>query len=461
MTHATAGTARIDITPDWPVMLAGFGQRTTPCTGIHDNIFAKALFLSNGEQRLLIVTADLICIPAPLGRAVIAEIGRRTGLSPDQICVCASHTHSAPAPADANDGAIGVTRFVAFLTAALVAVGTQAIEDARPCRVRSGVGAVDLFLNRRTRGDPNIVDRRVAVFAADDAHSGKGIAVLFGVGCHPVTMGWDNMQISADFPGQAQRAIEAQLPGVNALFFNTTEGNVIPRTSPNLDALDPRGYFGGGFTNSVHIGSAIADEVVRVARASTPRDDLLLVSQRMDLQIMPNNSGLDMATAATKLADGTRTLRKFLGEHFEQTVAPAQLWSVASKRVVESNLPEADMRQLMIACCLYLGLSQRVKRGAPPRPVDVPIMVMRINDLELLALPGEVLVEVGEEWSRRVGSDSAFIIGLANAHLRYLPRAEHFAEALADVRYETVTAGLEPNGIEIALDAATQLRASL
>jgi hypothetical protein len=451
----------MDITPSWPVMLAGFGQRTTPCTGIHDNIFAKALFLSNASHRLVLITADLICIPAPLGRAVVGELSRRTGIAPEQICVCASHTHSAPAPADANDGATGVARFVAFLTEALVDVGAKAVANAKPCRVRSGVGDVDLFLNRRTRGDPNIVDRRVAVFAADDAQSGEPIAVLFGVGCHPVTMGWDNMRISADFPGQAQRVIEARLPGVNALFFNTTEGNVIPATSPNLDALDPRGYCGGGFENSMKIGTDIAAEVVRVVRASTARDDLSLFSKRIDLQVMPNNGGLDTATTIARLADGTRTLQQFLGEHFEQTVAPAQLWSVASRRVIDDNLPEADMRRLMIACCLYLGLSQRLKRGASPRPVDVPIMVMRINELELLALPGEVLVEVGQEWCRRVGSDSAFIVGLANAHLRYLPRATHFAEALADVRYETVTAGLEPNGVEIALDAATQLRASL
>ena len=89
------------------------------------------------------------------------------------------------------------------------------------------------------------------------------------------------------------------------------------------------------------------------------------------------------------------------------------------------------------------------------------MQVMRINEMALLALPGEVLVEVGEEWSRRVGSNSAFIVGLANAHLRYLPRAAHFAEPHADLRYETVTAGLEPTGIETALDAAIELHAAL
>jgi hypothetical protein len=460
MKQVIAGTARLDITPDWPVMLAGFGQRTSASIGIHDRIFAKALYLSSGDDRLLIITTDLLCIPAALARAVVARLAPLTGLVAQQICVCASHTHSAPLPVDAGDGAIGIARYAPFLQNALADVGAAAIACARPSRLRSGAGEVDLFLNRRTRGNPNIVDARVPVLAVDDSATGAPVAVLFGVGCHPVTMGWDNMQISADFPGCAQRAIEAALPGVNALFFNTTEGNVIPRTSPNLDALDPRGYCGGGFENSVRIGEAIAGEVLRARDASPPREALSLHSQRSELQIMPNTGGLDAVAAANRLAEARATLREFLGNDFEASVAPAQLWSVASRHVIERELTEPEMRRLMVGCCLYLGLSQRAKRGVAPKPVEVPFMVIRINDLELLALPGEVLVEVGQEWSRRTASRSAFVVGLANAHLRYLPLAAHFAEPLSDLRYETVTAGLEPNGIERVLDAAMQMRAA-
>jgi hypothetical protein len=460
-TQPSAGTARSNITPDWPVMLAGFGQRTTPSSGINDPIFAKALYLVSGANALLIVTADLLCIPAPLGRAVISAVAAQTGLAPEQVCVCASHTHSAPMPVDAHDGATGIERYAVFVERSLIDVAVAARAAARPCRLRSGVGHTDVFLNRRTRGNPNVVDPRVAVLAVDAAETGAPIAVLFGVGCHPVTMGWDNMRISGDFPGHAQQRIEAALPGVNALFFNTTEGNVIPRTSPNLDALDPRGYCGGGYADTVAIGAAIAAEVLRVRDESPTVDRLALDARRSDLRILPNNAALDAPTAAARLAEARGTLQEFLGVDFEAAVPPSRLWSAASQRVIDADLSEADMRRLMIACCFYLGLRQRLERGASPRPVEVPVQVMRINDFELLALPGEVLVEVGQEWSRRAGSTTAFIVGLANAHLRYLPSAAHFDEAQASVRYETVTAGLEPNGVEQALDAAVQLRSAM
>ena len=39
---------------------------------------------------------------------------------------------------------------------------------------------------------------------------------------------------------------------------------------------------------------------------------------------------------------------------------------------------------------------------------------------------GEPLVEVGLVWSALTGHDDSYVVGLANAHLRYLPLAEHF-----------------------------------
>ena len=56
---ALSGTTRVDITPDKPIMMAGFGQRTKPCTGVHDPIFGKAVYSQNDEERLLFIAAEL------------------------------------------------------------------------------------------------------------------------------------------------------------------------------------------------------------------------------------------------------------------------------------------------------------------------------------------------------------------------------------------------------------------
>ena len=63
----------------------------------------------------------------------------------------------------------------------------------------------------------------------------------------------------------------------------------------------------------------------------------------------------------------------------------------------------------------------------------------------------------GQRWSALTGSTQAFIVGLANGHHRYLPMPAHFDEPDAALHYETVTAGLAPNAMRLALDAATEM----
>lgn len=449
-----AGPARVDITPTSPVMQGGFGQRTTPHERILDRLHTKALYLRSGDEELLLVTADLIAMPSQIAEPVTAALVARTGLTPRQICLCTSHTHSGPVPYDGGVG-VGVADYTSRLLEALVEVGVSARERATPSHIGSGVGAVDVFFNRRTRGQPNHVDPRVAVLTVHDATDGRVTGVLFGVGCHPVTLGWDNMAISGDFPGVAQRSIEAAL-GADALFFNSTEGNVIPVTSPNRNSLDPRGYVGGTYADTGRIGETIAAEVVRVVSTIVPSADVQLESQRRDIKVSPRNAEFDPVASQARLDAATAVLEEILGSDFEAR-AQGFLWALASRHVMITDCSEKAMRRLMIAVCEYLGLRARVAHGRSLRDVTLTVQTIRVGDLHLLALPGEVLVEVGDEWSALTGSAQAFIVGLANGHHRYLPMPAHFDEPDAALHYETVTAGLAPNAMRLALDAASEM----
>lgn len=453
-----AGVSSIDITPSWPVLQGGFGQRTVASDGVLDPVTAKALYVHTGHDAILLITADLIATPKQIAEPVVAALSAALGLEQRQICICASHTHSGPLPFGPAD-APGVAAYTALLIDALVRVGCDAAERTVECAIGSGVGTVDVFFNRRTRGQPNLVDPRVGVVVVTPVGGDDPLAVLFGVGCHPVTLGWDNLSISGDFPGVAQRAVEAELAGTTALFFNSTEANVIPITSPDRDALDPRGYCGGDVGDTITIGRAIADEVCRVAATVDTRVDVGVGADRRDIVVQANNAAFDLDTAQRRLDAARSVLASDLGGDFAER-AGGYLWALASKHVVETDCSETDMRRIMIACCEYLGLSARVARGSALDPVTVPIQVLRIGDVELLALPGEPLVEVGQEWAQRTGSDRAFVVGLANAHHRYLPLLRHFDMADAAVQYDTVTAGLEPTAVDRLLaEAASMLQA--
>ncbi len=222
-----------------------------------------------------------------------------------------------------------------------------------------------------------------------DAGDDRVTAVLFGVGCHPVTLGWDNMAISGDFPGVAQRHVEAALGLDNALFFNSTEGNVIPATSPNRNSLDPRGYVDGTYADTERIGATIATEVVRVVSTITPSATVSLGSARRDLFVAPKNAGFDRESAQERLARATSVIEAVLGADFAER-AQGYVWALA-----------------------------------------------------------------------RTDNAQSFVIGLADAHHRNLPMPSHFHEPDAGLHYETVTAGLEPNAMELALDTGMSLLAGL
>jgi hypothetical protein len=458
-----AGSATVDITPDWPVMLGGFGQRTEPAEVAHDPVEATGLWLSHGAGHLLLIAADLIAMPGPVADEVAARIADATGVDPASICLTATHTHSAPVPFDPSGTAVGVGRFQAMLVERLVECGVAAVGAARPSQLSTAIGRAGFLYNRCTRGAAGSTDDRVVVAVIDDASTGRPVSVLFGVGCHPVTLGWDSNEISADYPGLARRLLRTRLGVRHALFVNGTEGDVIPRTSPNLDSLDPRGYAGGSWDDTLGIAGELADAVVAAVAEARRFDDMpqSVGAARTELRCEVNTGGIAAPDVAGLLADATRTLRSVMGDAVD-TVPPGRMWAAASQAVIEHDLPEEEMRALMIACCRFLGLSARAARATGAPPAAVPVQALRIGDLAMLAVPGEALTEVGEAWRARVGNDShGFVVSLANGHLRYLPRAASFARPDAATRYETVTAGLAPDGVERILDAGVELLVSI
>src|SRR5688572_977949 len=68
------GVAAIDITPDEPIRLTGYGSRTAPTSDIRQRLRAKALAFGGGRTRpSILITSDLIGVP----RHVTAEVARR------------------------------------------------------------------------------------------------------------------------------------------------------------------------------------------------------------------------------------------------------------------------------------------------------------------------------------------------------------------------------------------------
>ncbi len=67
--------------------------------------------------------------------------------------------------------------------------------------------------------------------------------------------------------------------------------------------------------------------------------------------------------------------------------------------------------------------------------ITTEIQVLRLGDIYLLGLPGEILVEVGLEIKRRAGVEKLFVISLSNDTIGYVCHSQAYEEG----GYESVS----------------------
>jgi neutral ceramidase len=88
------GWAKVNMTPDSPIPMAGYGKRKgASYIDVHDSVFVRTIFIENNGNKVAIVSADLLIIPPTVSRIVKSRLAE-VGLNEDQIYYGATHSHS-------------------------------------------------------------------------------------------------------------------------------------------------------------------------------------------------------------------------------------------------------------------------------------------------------------------------------------------------------------------------------
>ena len=219
-----AGVASIEITPQRALPLGGYGGRKgKPLVGVHDPIFAKALWLETPDARVCLVTTDLI--------GSTREI--RDLIKPDDadVILAASHTHSGPGALARGVWQLAMGKyddaFYKELTGKLKTVVGRARAARRPARLAFASGSVpELCRNRRSDDGPTDPELNVLLVANG---TGRPMAVLANYTAHGTVLSDKNFLVSGDWPGAFQRALEDDLR-VPALYTNGAVGDIAPRS---------------------------------------------------------------------------------------------------------------------------------------------------------------------------------------------------------------------------------------
>lgn len=287
------GVAKIDITPDFPVSLAGFKERKGHHIGVGDRLHARIFCFEAADacgvrRRLLLASADLIWWGPDRVPLLQNRIRRLRGCEDAAVLLHATHNHSGPQTTEAFSIDLGTlsNQYLESLEHALLDGILAAADNLEPVFVEHGAGRCEIGINRRrvegnaVRMAPNPAgpnDTTCTVFRFRGVHgSVKGLLVHFA--CHPTTTAAN--RISPDFPGIAMSTLESSLgQGSVAGYLQGCCGDIRP-------ALICDGEFFRGETADVHqLASVLSNSVLNTL--SGPMELCQTVPFRLERLVVP------------------------------------------------------------------------------------------------------------------------------------------------------------------------------
>jgi neutral/alkaline ceramidase-like enzyme len=414
------GLAQVKITPDRPVLMAGYAARTKPFEKVVADLFAKVLVLEDRDgHRAVIVTSDLLGFPLAVAEPICDRIQKQTGLKREQILLNSSHSHSGPQLSlkvpdkDAGDG-LRTVEYTRELQAKVVTAVVNAGEHLEPARLSWGSGVIHFAMNRR-EFTPNgvilgvnprgLADRSVPMLRIDGA-DGKPRAILFGASVHGTTLTGDNYRICGDYAGFAQSLVQERFPHVQAMFMLGCAGDANPYPRGTLELARKH-------------GQVLGEEVCRMMETKLRPigGPLRIAFERADLPLQAPPPREELA----KLAADRRSPRT---------------WGAAQ----------------------MLAMLDRGEKL--PTHYPCPLTVWQFgHDLTLVGLSGEVVVDYLTLLEKALGPNQLWVAGYCNDVFGYLPSARVLAEGGYETRglYTGGAGFFDPKAEEILVREVRQL----
>jgi len=407
MASLQAGTATVDITPRLGCHMCGyFTDRLAD--HIHDPLHAKALALSDGETTIGLVICDLIVVPAAVVDVAKARIHELVGVPPENVLIAGTHTHTGPA----IRGALGTPMEEGYGEAIAPKIAdafAMAVRKMQPVQMAFASGDCrEEVHNRRWHMKDGSVQMNPGYLNPDavepagptDPQLGllvlrtperQPIAALANLGLHYVGSSqgtWISADYFAAFGQALQRCAGAELLAVMA---NGCFGDI-----NNCDFSRPARQETHPYSAIERVANVVAAEAWKAWNLLREEDFQSEVDLGARLELVPFKA---RCPSAEELAQ--------------------------AKALYEAEGKPADAD--------WLYARELVLLSDDPAEWEVPIHAMRIGDLGLVGLPGEVFTEIGLDIKARSPFAQTMNLGLANDSVGYVATDK----ALDEGSYET------------------------
>ena len=240
-----AGFSEANITPSEPVILSGYGGREGPFESVHDEIYAQAMYLRQGNEEALLITSDLIGHSHENVDLLKTRIQGETGIATQKIFITATHNHGGPTIgtySPRNTQPESAKAYSDTLYSKLLTISIEAKQGASPVWVGYDKGTCRMNINRRAvfsegeiwlgRNPDGVCDHDLDIVKFTEPQ-GALRAVHINYPCHGTCTGNENMKLTGDWPGLVARMVEKKLGNdVTVMVTAGASANINPIYGP-------------------------------------------------------------------------------------------------------------------------------------------------------------------------------------------------------------------------------------
>lgn len=451
MSELRAGAARVRLDPPIGIAMAGYGRRVGRASGVHDELSAQALVLSDGRMKLAIIGADLLAVGLRIADDIARIVAAKTDIPADAVLVCATHTHSGPMfnihATPGPDANVGDSRDLGWevgLPARIAQAAIDANRGLEPASLRAASARFVLGTNRRLRRPDGTIQLAANYAGVADAQAevlgvcrrdGSLLAFVLNYPCHGVVLCEDNLQYSRDWPGFALDEIERAEPaGARApigIFVQGATGNIDPRSRGSFSVAEQWGR---------ELGRAARDALARATPVACDR----IQARRLALELRLRDLRGPLEIARNYLAQTELSLRNHRGgEGFQlKRLRDHREQAEAALKTIEA-LDEANRRD------------RRVDRERGT--IATRLQVARLGEVALFGIGGEPFVELGLALKANPHAAHTLVAGYCNDLVGYIPTREAYRDGGYEVETSRVAEGSGELAVATLLDALREL----
>jgi neutral ceramidase len=269
LSNLKAGAAEVIITPPAKGTIL-VGPLLDPSTGIHDDLYARALVFEQGKKKFAFVTMDLLGLDFTFNDRILNEVSKQSGIPESRIMLHCTHNHSAPITIPWNEWEKSMdSPWHKQLPGKIASVVKYAAAHMQNVKLRFGREPVTVACNRRL--PTNTSERAIIAPNPDgpivpwvdvlrvDNFDDKPVAILISYAAHPVVVHSTSTLITADYPGFAVETIRKSVGGNTIVMFAQGCGGDI-----NADTLR------GGMEKAQATGEKLGQAALEVVREDLP-----------------------------------------------------------------------------------------------------------------------------------------------------------------------------------------------